>query len=107
MSNGVVSTSHSEDLAFSRALHGEELKTGFLSKMASKNKNVHNAATGDYLSLWKKPENETVEDEKKRLDSYTQLTNTYYNLATDFYEVSLNILFVLCHFAQVPFRGWT
>ncbi|KAI8576342.1 hypothetical protein K450DRAFT_257288 [Umbelopsis ramanniana AG] len=97
MSNGVVSTSHSEDLAFSRALHGDELKTGFLSKMASKNKNVHNAATGDYLSLWKKPENETEEDEKKRLDSYTQLTNTYYNLATDFYEYGWGTSF---HFSR-------
>lgn len=87
MSNGVVSTSHSEDLAFSRALHGNQVKEGFLSNLASKNKNVHNAATDDYLSLWKKPENETEEDEKKRLNQYTQLTNTYYNLATDFYEV--------------------
>jgi sterol 24-C-methyltransferase len=87
MSNGVVSTSHSEDLAFSRALHGNQVKEGFLSNLASKNRKVHDSATGDYLSLWKKPENETEEDEKKRLNQYTQLTNTYYNLATDFYEV--------------------
>ncbi|GAB5590516.1 Delta(24)-sterol C-methyltransferase [Umbelopsis nana] len=97
MSNGVVSTSHSEDLAFSRALHGNQVKEGFLSNLASKNKNVHNAATGDYLSLWKKPENETEEDEKKRLNQYTQLTNTYYNLATDFYEYGWGTSF---HFAR-------
>lgn len=101
MSNGVVSTSHSEDLAFSRALHGNQVKEGFLNKLASKNKNVHDSATGDYLSLWKQPENETEEDEKKRLNQYTQLTNTYYNLATDFYEVCRQEDHELCKYYQV------
>jgi sterol 24-C-methyltransferase len=36
--------------------------------------------------MWKKAETETKEDEDKRLDSYTKLVNSYYNLATDFYE---------------------
>ena len=81
-----VSAQHAEDIAFARAMHGKEVKTGFLSNLSSKNRDVSNVASETYLNMWKKPENETKEDESKRLDSYTDLVNSYYNLATDFYE---------------------
>lgn len=86
VTTGTVSTQHSEDIAFARALHGKEIKTGLLANLSSKNADVHNVATEAYLNMWKKPENESKEDEEKRLNSYTTLVNSYYNLATDFYE---------------------
>jgi sterol 24-C-methyltransferase len=86
MTLGTVSAQNSEDIAFARALHGEKVKTGLLANLSSKNANVHNVATDTYLKMWKQPETETKEDETKRLDGYTSLVNSYYNLATDFYE---------------------
>ncbi|OZJ03239.1 hypothetical protein BZG36_03454 [Bifiguratus adelaidae] len=81
-----LAQSHSEDLAFAKALHGSKVKAGFLANLASKNKDIGAAAVKDYLSLWKDSKEETKADESKRLFDYTRLTNTYYNLATDFYE---------------------
>lgn len=83
---GTVSAVHAEDIAFANALHGKEIKSGLLSNLTSKNADVHNVATETYTKMWKKADTETKEDEDKRLDSYTQLVNSYYNLATDFYE---------------------
>jgi sterol 24-C-methyltransferase len=86
MTTGTVSAQNSEDIAFARALHGNKVKSGLLANLSSKNADVHNVATDTYLKMWKKPETETKEDEDKRLDGYTSLVNSYYNLATDFYE---------------------
>lgn len=85
-SQSTVSAIHAEDIAFARALHGTEIKSGLIANLKSKNADVHNVATDTYLKMWKKAETETKEDEDKRLDSYTKLVNSYYNLATDFYE---------------------
>lgn len=86
MTTGTVSAQNSEDIAFARALHGEKIKSGLLANLSSKNADVHNVATDTYLKMWKAPKEETKEDETKRLDGYTSLVNSYYNLATDFYE---------------------
>jgi sterol 24-C-methyltransferase len=86
MTTGTVSAQNSEDIAFARALHGEKVKSGLLANLSSKNADVHNVATDTYLKMWKAPKDETKEDESKRLDGYTSLVNSYYNLATDFYE---------------------
>ncbi|RUP49678.1 S-adenosyl-L-methionine-dependent methyltransferase [Jimgerdemannia flammicorona] len=96
MSN-IVSVSSTEDLAFAKALHGKDVKTGFLANLISKNKDVHGTATDDYLSHWKNPDADTEEDAAKRLGNYTRLTNTYYNLATDFYEYGWGTSF---HFSR-------
>jgi sterol 24-C-methyltransferase len=85
-SENTVSAVHAEDIAFARALHGKEIKSGLIANLKSKNADVHNVATDTYLKMWKKAESETKEDEDQRLDSYTKLVNSYYNLATDFYE---------------------
>ena len=81
-----VSAQHAEDIAFARAMHGKEVKSGLLANLSSKNADVSGVASDTYLKMWKKPEAENEEDEAKRLDSYTALVNSYYNLATDFYE---------------------
>lgn len=96
-----LTAQHEEDKAFARALHGNQVKVGLVSNLVSKNKDLHDAATQDYLSLWKKPEQEfneeNKESEKDRLDNYTRLTNAYYNLATDFYEYGWGTSF---HFSR-------
>ncbi|KAG2227495.1 hypothetical protein INT45_007521 [Circinella minor] len=93
-----ISAQHSEDIAFARAMHGKEVKTGLLSNLSSKNRDVSNVASETYLNMWKKPENETKEDETKRVDSYTDLVNSYYNLATDFYEYGWGGSFHFCRY---------
>ncbi|KAI8076343.1 S-adenosyl-L-methionine-dependent methyltransferase [Halteromyces radiatus] len=97
-SENTVSAIHAEDIAFARALHGKEIKTGLISNLKSKNADVHNVATDTYLKMWKKAENETKEDEDQRLDSYTKLVNSYYNLATDFYEYGWGTSFHFCRY---------
>lgn len=92
MTAGTVSAQHSEDIAFARALHGKEVKSGLLSNLASKNADVHNVATDTYLKMWKQSDKENQEDEDNRLGSYTQLVNSYYNLATDFYEYGMSLI---------------
>lgn len=94
--SSAVSAQHAEDIAFARAMHGKEIKSGLLSNLASKNADVHNVATDTYLKMWKQPGAENEEDENKRLDSYTALVNSYYNLATDFYEYGMYL------FIRVP-----
>ncbi|KAF7729977.1 Delta(24)-sterol C-methyltransferase [Apophysomyces ossiformis] len=98
MTQGTVSAVHSEDIAFARALHGKEIKSGLIANLRSKNADVHNVATDTYLKMWKKSDTETKEDEDKRLSSYTQLVNSYYNLATDFYEYGWGTSFHFCRY---------
>lgn len=87
MTAGTVSTNHAQDIEYARALHGDKVKTGLLANLASKNAQVHEVTTDTYLKLWKKEaKNETKEDEDRRTGDYTTLVNSYYNLATDFYE---------------------
>ncbi|KAI8328795.1 sterol 24-C-methyltransferase [Chlamydoabsidia padenii] len=93
-----VSAVHAEDIAFARALHGKEIKSGLIANLKSKNADVHNVATDTYLKMWKKAEVETKEDEDQRLDSYTKLVNSYYNLATDFYEYGWGTSFHFCRY---------
>ncbi|CEP19393.1 hypothetical protein [Parasitella parasitica] len=98
MTTGTVSAQNSEDIAFARALHGDKIKSGLLSNLSSKNADVHNVATDTYLKMWKTPKEETKEDETKRLDGYTSLVNSYYNLATDFYEYGWGSSFHFCRY---------
>ncbi|KAL1934049.1 hypothetical protein VTP01DRAFT_6231 [Rhizomucor pusillus] len=98
MVSNALSAQHSEDIAFAKALHGDKIKTGLLANLASKNAEVHNVATDTYLKMWKESSSETKEDEAKRLDSYTQLVNSYYNLATDFYEYGWGGSFHFCRY---------
>ncbi|CEJ01591.1 Putative Sterol 24-C-methyltransferase [Rhizopus microsporus] len=99
MTAGTVSTNHAQDIEYARALHGDKVKTGLLANLASKNAQVHEVTTDTYLKLWKKEaKNETKEDEDRRTGDYTTLVNSYYNLATDFYEYGWGTSFHFCRF---------
>ncbi|KAG1458239.1 hypothetical protein G6F56_006441 [Rhizopus delemar] len=99
MTAGTVSSNHAQDIEYARALHGEKVRTGLLSNLSSKNAQVHNATTDAYLNLWKKEvKNETKEHEENRKEDYTTLVNSYYNLATDFYEYGWGTSFHFCRF---------
>ncbi|KAG0758321.1 hypothetical protein G6F57_009999 [Rhizopus arrhizus] len=99
MTVSTVSTHHAEDYAYARALHGDKIKSGLISNLRSKNAEVHHATTDAYLNLWKeKVANETKEDEETRKGDYTTLVNSYYNLATDFYEYGWGSSFHFCRF---------
>ncbi|KAJ1927709.1 Delta(24)-sterol C-methyltransferase [Tieghemiomyces parasiticus] len=104
------SESHKADKDFSTALHGAKVNgnpDGFLSKLTSKDTTLHSHAVESYSKFWENKQNddklltdgsgEDLNNEDSRLKMYTQLTNTYYNLATDFYEYGWGQSF---HFAR-------
>ncbi|KAG1049723.1 hypothetical protein G6F46_012692 [Rhizopus delemar] len=99
MTAGTVTSNHAQDIEYARALHGDKIKSGLLANLSSKNAQVHNATTDAYLNLWKKEvKNETKEHEENRKGDYTTLVNSYYNLATDFYEYGWGTSFHFCRF---------
>src|ERR1700721_585648 len=77
------------DKEFSQALHGQKSTSvaGYRA-ILSKNPEAQKAAASTYFQFWdnKTPTNETEEDIKDRSQKYTDLVNSYYNLATDLYE---------------------
>jgi sterol 24-C-methyltransferase len=85
---------YAKDLAFSKKLHGEEVvdSTGLFGKIVSKDRDAHEAVVKSYTSFWKTedPQAETEDDKNARSSEAATLTNTYYNIATDFYEVCQN-----------------
>ncbi|KAI9228443.1 MAG: S-adenosyl-L-methionine-dependent methyltransferase [Piptocephalis tieghemiana] len=68
--------------------HGEMNEdAGIIQRLSSKPREVHTQGIEQYRAYWKSKEEEASPEEKaRRLAEYTSLTNTYYNLATDFYE---------------------
>lgn len=98
-----VTDVHAEDAAFSKVLHGEKIVTSdgsFLTKITSKDRDAHEATSRNYMSFWegKNPMTETEHDKEARQTNYTSLTNSYYNLATDFYEYGWGTSFHFCRF---------
>ncbi|KAG9304961.1 hypothetical protein G9A89_003130 [Geosiphon pyriformis] len=98
-----IQETYVKDAAFSDILHGKEIiesDGSFFTKVTSKDKAAHEAVVKNYLSFWegKEPENETSEDIKARQENYTSLTNSYYNIATDFYEYGWGTSFHFCRF---------
>src|SRR4051794_27090412 len=86
--------SHEDDLAFSKALHDHETESGgLLSKISSKDKEAFENVVNNYMGYWvgKDPVMESEEEKEARRSNYTNLTNSYYNIATDFYEVLYKI----------------
>jgi len=84
-----------EDLALSKALHGYSWdeanhQNSFISKLHKKDKEFQSTVVNNYLENWKEevPENETEEARAERASSYKAVANSFYDLATDFYEVS-------------------
>jgi sterol 24-C-methyltransferase len=82
--------SFEEDLAFSKTLHNHETELGgLLAKITSKDKEAFETVVNNYMGYWVDEDPMTESEEKKeaRRSNYTNMTNSYYNIATDFYEV--------------------
>ncbi|CAG8478662.1 10920_t:CDS:2 [Paraglomus brasilianum] len=94
---------YAKDLAFSKALHGEQVvdsEIGLFGKIASKDHAAHEAVVKSYTSYWKAddPQAETEDERNARSSEAATLTNTYYNIATDFYEYGWGNCFHFCRF---------
>lgn len=89
------------DKEFSDALHGRKATeaSGYRA-ILKKNSEAQKAATSTYFQFWdnKTATNETEEDIKERSAKYTDLVNSYYNLATDLYEYGWDEKFHFCRF---------
>ena len=76
---------YTKDLAFSKALHGEQIvdsEIGLFGKIASKDHVAHGTVVKSYVSYWKAddPLTETEDERNGRSSEATTLTNSYYNI---------------------------
>ncbi|RGB34794.1 S-adenosyl-L-methionine-dependent methyltransferase [Rhizophagus diaphanus] len=93
--------SFEEDLAFSKTLHNHESEHGgLLAKITSKDKEAFENVVNNYMKYWtdKDPMTESEETKEARRSNYTNMTNAYYNIATDFYEYGWGESFHFCRF---------
>lgn len=94
-----VSTNHAEDIAFAQALHGRDLKKGLWAQLKSKNQDVYGVTSDTYFNMWgKDAATDSKAYEKERASRYSQLVNSYYHLATDFFEYGWGKSFHFCRF---------
>ncbi|CAG8493190.1 2990_t:CDS:2 [Cetraspora pellucida] len=96
-----VSESHANDLEFSKALHDHDTaRNGLLSTILSKDKTAFETVVNNYMGYWveKDPVTESEDDKEARRNNYTNMTNSYYNIATDFYEYGWGECFHFCRF---------
>ncbi|CAG8607771.1 2671_t:CDS:2 [Ambispora leptoticha] len=90
-----------KDSDFSRVFHGEKVLEGnFISKITSKDKEAHEEVVNGYLNFWQKkdPVSDTEQEKNERTENCTTLTNSYYDIATDFYEYGWGSSFHFCRF---------
>lgn len=94
-STTLITQRNREDLALSKTLHGttfneENHQASFLTKLKQKDRQFQPAVVDNYLKNWKEeqPENETEEAKAERQSAYKAVANSFYDLATDFYEVN-------------------
>ncbi|KAJ1731856.1 Delta(24)-sterol C-methyltransferase [Coemansia biformis] len=82
----------------SQALHEkvveDQAATSLVSRLKGKNKDLQTQSVNTYQQFWK---DSAHNNEASRTSMYKTLTNTYYNLATDFYEYGWGECF---HFAR-------
>ncbi|KAJ2735116.1 Delta(24)-sterol C-methyltransferase [Coemansia sp. BCRC 34962] len=82
----------------SKALHQDVVEdqsaSSIVNRLKSKNKELQTQSINTYQQFWTESENN---NEESRTTMYKTLTNTYYNLATDFYEYGWGESF---HFAR-------
>lgn len=83
----------SPELENSNKLHQTTAKkTTFISKVVEKDKDLYKEKAASYFDFWETKDSGKNDSEdgnnniESRLSKYTQLTNAYYDLATDFYE---------------------
>lgn len=99
----IDNASHIQDAELSKILHGESIivsADSFFAKILSKHKATHETLTKNYMNFWEveNPENEMEQEINSRKENYTALTNSYYNIATDFYEYGWSTSFHFCRF---------
>ncbi|CAG8516736.1 5518_t:CDS:2 [Ambispora gerdemannii] len=90
-----------KDAELSKLFHGEKMLEGnFFSKITSKNKEAHKEVVNGYLNFWQKkdPMSDTEQEKNERTENCMTLTNSYYNIATDFYEYGWCDSFHFCRF---------
>ncbi|KAJ2517706.1 Delta(24)-sterol C-methyltransferase [Coemansia sp. RSA 2049] len=82
----------------SKALHEKvvdaQSSASLISRLHGKNRELQTQSVNTYQQFWKDSSNN---NEESRTNMYKTLTNTYYNLATDFYEYGWGESF---HFAR-------
>jgi hypothetical protein len=92
---------------YMEVLHGQTKHDGssfFFTKVTQKNYDLHKEAVEDYNNFFQADREranrgEDIEgNQQERLSKYTRLTNTYYNLVTDLYEVRSHIEYILLFF---------
>ncbi|KAI8885607.1 sterol 24-C-methyltransferase [Backusella circina FSU 941] len=91
-------TNHAQDIDFANTLHGKEIKTSLWRNLLSKNSEVYAAASSTYFSMWKDAKQDSKQDADHRAFNYSKLVNSYYNLATDFFEYGWGKSFHFCRF---------
>jgi sterol 24-C-methyltransferase len=95
----ILSQNHADDIAFAHALHGKDVKTGLWSNLRTKDAEKYESSSEAYFALWGKDANDDDhENEQERASNYSTLVNSYYNLATDFYEYGWGKSFHFCRF---------
>ncbi|KAG0051745.1 Delta(24)-sterol C-methyltransferase [Gryganskiella cystojenkinii] len=112
VANTVISQRNQEDLALSKALHGYSWdeanhQNSLISKLHKKDKEFQSTVVNSYLDNWKEeqPENETEEARAERANAYKVVANSFYDLATDFYEYAWGTSFHFCRFRpREPFQ---
>ncbi|KAG0331240.1 hypothetical protein BG004_001760, partial [Podila humilis] len=89
----VASERNQQDLAFSKTFHGHTWDEAhhqdtFVSKLNKKDKAFQPTLVQNYLANWKtdNPVDETEEQKRERQNAAKIVTNSFYDLATDFYE---------------------
>lgn len=85
-------TNHVQDIAFANTLHGKETNASLWRTLLSKNQKAYNTASSTYFSMWKDAKQDSKQDVNHRAFNYSKLVNSYYNLATDFFEYGNSFL---------------
>ncbi|KAG0229317.1 hypothetical protein BGX31_006247, partial [Mortierella sp. GBA43] len=92
-STALITQSNRDDLLLSKTLHGsswneEHHQDSFIFKLKNKDREFQPTVVNDYLDNWKgeKAEDETEESKAERQNAYKAVANSFYDLATDFYE---------------------
>ncbi|KAF9308320.1 Delta(24)-sterol C-methyltransferase, partial [Linnemannia elongata] len=111
-STALITQRNQEDLAKSKTLHGHTFhdnhhQDSFLSKLNKKDRDFQPVVVDKYLDNWKedRPELESEEDKAQRQTAYKAVANSFYDLATDFYEYAWGTSFHFCRFhPREPFH---
>ncbi|KAJ1920971.1 Delta(24)-sterol C-methyltransferase [Mycoemilia scoparia] len=85
----------------SKSLHTKVVEdqsvSSFVSRLSGKDKKLQTESVNTYEKFWKDSDGNIHNTDESRQGLYTTLVNTYYNLATDFYEYGWGESF---HFAR-------